>query len=177
MQILPASEKKQDTKWKGSCQVSWIQTMKLLCVDPIGKHQFNYKREGKKFWVILKGDKKNLEMITKSAKSVYLQAVTMIDPVIYWIEICAVISTQTDLVSNLVEPVWWACYPLPGKVIADRGNEFLAKFRKMIVNDYDIKVIQITYCNPQANILLEKVHQIIGNSPLTSKVQDIALGE
>ena len=42
-------------------------------------------------------------MATKSGKSVYLQAGTMIDLVTGWIEIQAVTSAWADLVANQVE--------------------------------------------------------------------------
>ena len=51
-----------------------------LCVDLIGKYQFTPKGGGKKFQIVPKGDEKKYKMTTKSGKSVYLQAVTMIDP-------------------------------------------------------------------------------------------------
>ena len=42
-------------------------------------------------------------MTTKNEKTVYLQAVTMIDSAIGWIEIRTVTSARSDLVSNTVE--------------------------------------------------------------------------
>ena len=85
-------------------------------------------------------------MTTKPGKSVYLQAVTMIGPA----------TARADHVANQVELAWSTHYPLPNKVIMDRENEFLAKFRKMITNDYSIMVKPITSINPQTNVLLEK---------------------
>ena len=116
-------------------------------------------------------------MITKSGKSVYLQAVTMIDPATGWIEIRTVPSARADLVANQVELAWLTRYPLPNKVIVDRGNEFLAEFREMIINDYGITVKPITSRNPQANAILERVHQTIGNILRTFKVQNIVLDD
>ena len=100
-------------------------------------------------------------MTTKSGTSAYLQAVTMIDPATGWIEIRTIPSAQADFVANQVELAWLKRYPLPNAVRLDRGNEFLAKFREMIINDYGITVKPITSKNPQANVILEKVHQII----------------
>ena len=74
-------------------------------------------------------------MTTKSGRSVYLQAVAMIDVLTGWIKIRTVPSARADLVANQVELVWLTCYPLPNKLIVDRGNKFLAKFREMIIND------------------------------------------
>ena len=96
-------------------------------------------------------------MTTKSGKSVYLQEVTMIILATGWIEIHTAPPVWAGLESNQVELAWLTRYPLPSKVIVDRGNEFLAKFRKMITNDYGIKVKQITSRHPQADTVLEIV--------------------
>ena len=109
--------------------------------------------------------------------SVYLQAVTMIDPATGWIEIRTVPLAWTYLVANQVELAWLTCYPLSIKIIVDRGNEFLALFRAMIINDCSITVKPITSTNPQANAILERVHQTIGNILSTFKVQNMVLDD
>ena len=45
-------------------------------------------------------------MTTTSGTSVYLKAVTMIDPATCWIEIGTVSSVRADIVSNQVELAW-----------------------------------------------------------------------
>ena len=57
----------------------------------------------------------------------------------------------------------------------DRGNEFLAEFREMIINDYSIMVKLITSMNPQRNAILERVNQTNGNILRTFKVQNMVL--
>ena len=71
-------------------------------------------------------------MTAKNGKTVYLQAVTMIDPATGWIEMHTIPSARTDLVPYIVELAWLTRYPLHSKVIVDRGNEFLAEFKTMI---------------------------------------------
>ena len=83
-------------------------------------------------------------MTTTSGRSVYLQAVTIIDLDTGWIEIRTVPSAQEDLVSNQVELAWLTRYPLPNRAKVGRGNEFPAKFREMIINDFSIMVKPIT---------------------------------
>ena len=61
------------------------------------------KGGGKKFQIEPKGDEKKYKMTTKSGRSVYLQAVTMIDPATGWIELCTIPSAQADFVANQVE--------------------------------------------------------------------------
>ena len=129
-----------------------------MCRPYWKKYQFTPKGGGKKFQVLPKGDEKKHKTTTRSGKSVYLQAVTMIDPAACWIEIRTVLSAQADLVVNKVELTWLTLYPLPSKVVVVRGNEFLAKFREIIINDYGITVKPITSRNPQANVILEQIH-------------------
>ena len=95
----------------------------------------------------------------------------MIDPATGWVEIRAVPSARADLVANQVELAWLTRYPLPTKVILDRGNEFLAEFKTMMEHDYGIKVTPITTCNPQAYAILECVHQAIGNTIQSFKIR------
>ena len=63
-------------------------------------------------------------MTTKNGKTIYLKAVNMIDPATGWIEIHTIPSTRADLVSKIVELTWLIWYPLPSKVIVDRGSWF-----------------------------------------------------
>ena len=116
-------------------------------------------------------------MTTKNRKTVYLQAVTIIDPATGWIEIHTVPSARADLVSNIVELAWLTRYPLPSKVIIDCGNKFLVEFKTMIQANYGIKVKLITSRNPQANSILERVRQTIGNITRAFKVQDMVLDD
>ena len=143
-----------------------------LCVDLIGKYQFPPKGGGKKFQILPKGDEKKYKMTTKLEKSVKLQVVTMIDPATGWIEIYTVPSVWRDL-----ELDWLTWYPLPNKVIVDRGNEFLAGIREMIINDYGLTVKPIISRSPQANTILERVHQTIGNILRTFKAQNMVLDD
>ena len=137
-----------------------------LCVDLIGKYQFTPKGGGKKY-----------QMTTKSGKTVYLQAVTMIDPATGWVEIRALPGARADYVANQVELAWLTRYPLPSQIIFDRGNEFLAEFKTLIDKDYGITKRPITARNPQANAILERVHQTIGNIIRTMKVHEMTLDD
>ena len=47
----------------------------------------------------------------------------------------------------------------------------------MITNDYELMVKPIISMNPQANAVLERVHQAIGNIIHTFKVQNMVLEE
>ena len=120
-----------------------------LCVDMIGP--YTIKRKGK--------------------KALQLWCVTMIDPATGWFEIKEVPGTKrADIVANVVEQAWLNRYPWPQEVILDRGTEFMAEFSAMIQNDYGVKKKPITKRNPQANAIVERVHQTIGNMLRTFSV-------
>ena len=95
---------------------------------PNWKISITLKGEGKKFQIVSKGDEKKYKMTAKFVRSVFLQGITMIDLATGWIEIHNAQLAQTDLVANQVELAWLTSYPLPNKVIVDRGNILLAKY-------------------------------------------------
>ena len=66
-------------------------------------------------------------------------------------------------VANIVEQTWLSRYPIPQILTYDRGTEFMAEFAEMIENDYGIKRKGTSVRNPQANAIIERVHQTIGN--------------
>jgi hypothetical protein len=47
----------------------------------------------------------------------------------------------------------------------------MAEFSKMVKNDYGLKLKLITTRNPQANTIIKRVHQTIGNIIQTCNVQ------
>jgi Integrase zinc binding domain len=122
-----------------------------LCVNMIGP--YNIKRKGK--------------------KALTLWCVTMIDPATAWFEIKDVPGTKrSDVVANIVETTWLGRYPWPQMVTLDRGTEFMAEFSKTMVEDYGVKKKPITKRNPQANAIVKRVHQTIGNIIRTFSIAD-----
>ncbi len=101
-----------------------------------------------------------------------LWAVTMIDPATGWFEMKEIRQKDAPTVANIVETVWLTRYPWPQLITYDRGTEFMAEFADMCKDDYGIKCKPITVRNPQANSILEHVHQTIGNMIRTFQVQD-----
>ena len=113
-----------------------------LCVDLIGPYKI--RRKGQK------------ELICR--------CVTMIDPATGWFEIQQYDDKQSITVANIIEQEWFSRYPWPTQVTFDRGSEFIGQdFQKMIKEDYGVKAKPITVRNPQANAIVERVHQVIGN--------------
>ena len=95
-------------------------------------------------------------------KDIILHAVTMIDPATGWFEIAEISNKESHTVAETVEQVWLSRYPWPTQIILDRGSEFMKDFTRMVREDYGIKKKTITARNPQANSIIERVHQTIG---------------
>ncbi len=111
-----------------------------LCIDLIGPYTFG------------EGDDKFT-----------LLCLTMIDPATGWFEIAEVIEKRADIIANLLEFTWLTRYPWPTEIIMDRGSEFAAEVRETLKNEYGIHRKIITARNPQANSMIERAHQTIGN--------------
>ena len=132
-----------------------VEPWDKLCVDLIGP--YTIKRAGK--------------------KTLTLWCVTMIDPATGWFEMREIPSKDAATVANIVEMAWLTRYPWPTQITFDRGTEFMAEFARMVKNDYGIKTKPITTRNPQANSIIERVHQTIGNMIRTFRVHDTDIDE
>ena len=119
-----------------------------LCIDLIGPYKF--------------GDKKNL---------VSLHCLTMIDPATGWFEIAEIPTKRADDVVNILEFSWLTRYPWPTEIIMDRGKEFAAEVQRTIKNEYGITRKLITTRNPQANAVVERIHQVIHNMIRTAGIK------
>ena len=117
-----------------------------LCIDLIGPYTF-----GKK------------DSDPKKDDSFSLMCLTMIDPATGWFEIVRVPNKQADYISNLLEIHWLTRYPWPTECVMDRGREFAREVRDMLKDEYPIKRKLITTRNPQANSIVERIHQVIHN--------------
>jgi len=104
------------------------------------------------------------------------KVVTMIDPVTGWFEMGSFDDKQPETILNILEMQWLNRYPRPSKIIADRGGEFVGHvFQETLKNDYGIDLRLITTANPQANAVVERIHQVIGNMLRTMKLEEIYL--
>jgi transposase InsO family protein len=127
-----------------------------MCIDLIGPYKI--RRKGK--------------------PTLVCKCVTMIDPASGWFEIHQYDNKKSITVANIAEQEWFARYPWPTQVTFDRGNEFIGQdFRKMLVNDYGIKRKPITVRNPQANAIVERIHQGLANMVRTFELETNYLDE
>ena len=97
----------------------------------------------------------------------------MIDPATGWFEICQYDDKRSITVANIAEQEWFSRYPWPTLISFDRGSEFIGQdFKEMIKNDYGIKGKPITTRNPQANSVVERIHQVLANMVRTFELEN-----
>ena len=114
----------------------------------------------------------------KNKTNLVCKCVTMIDPATGWFEIHEYDDRKAISIANIAEQEWFSRYPWPTQVTFDRGGEFIGhEFQDMLKNDYGITCKPITTRNPQANAIIERVHQVIGNIIRTFELQENYLDE
>ena len=93
----------------------------------------------------------------------------MIDPATGWFDMAQIPNKTAAEIADITEKTWFTCYPLPQRILFDRGT----KFAKTCQNDYGIKLKPITTSNPQSNVIIKRIHQTIGNIIHTFDVPNI----
>ena len=69
----------------------------------------------------------------------------------------------------------WMCrYPWPAEIGFDNGGEFKDVFAAMCAN-YGVKQKRSTSHNPQSNGIIERIHQVVGNSLRALQLEDAML--
>ena len=68
---------------------------------------------------------------------------------------------------------WLTRYPWPTEIIMDRGKEFSAEVSKTIQDEYGIAKKLITTRNPQANAIIERIHQVVHNMIRTRGIKGL----
>ena len=122
-----------------------------LCIDLVGPYSFGDKEKG---------------------TFVSLHCLTMIDPATGWFEIVEISTKRADYIANYLEINWLSRYPRPTEIIMDRGREFAAEVTAELRDDYGITKKLITTRNPQANAIVERVHQTVHNMIRTCDITD-----
>ena len=72
----------------------------------------------------------------------------MINPATGWFEMAQITNKTATEIAYITEETWFTHYPLPQRIVFDRGPEFMAEFSKMCQNDYGLKRKPITTRNP-----------------------------
>ena len=106
----------------------------------------------------------------RSGNDRILNATTFVDPATGWFEITEIPDKTSARISQILNSTWLARYPRPRKVIFDNGNEFKKDFLPLL-RDFSIKPTPTTIKNTQANAILERVHQVLGDMLCTKNLQ------
>jgi hypothetical protein len=95
-------------------------------------------------------------------------AMSIIDPATSWIELHAVPDQSALTAATTLDNQWLSRYPRPARCIFDQGSAFTSQEFQELLSSYGITPCPISVQNPQANAILERVHQVIGNMVRTS---------
>jgi len=106
-----------------------------------------------------------------SSNATTLHCLTMIDPATGWFEIAEIPAKTADVVINVFEDAWLTRYPYPTEVVMDRGVEFMGEVQRSLKTQYGARIKLITTRNPQANSMVERAHQTIGNMIRSQNIQ------
>jgi hypothetical protein len=96
--------------------------------------------------------------------SIYLLALTMIDPATCWFEIVKATNKSATSIQDLIHNTWLAPYLKPQFIVFDnrRTGEFKREF-KQICDNYGIKANQTTSHNPQVNAIIERKQKVVND--------------
>ena len=73
------------------------------------------------------------------------------------------------MISNLVNQCWFSRYPRCQNIIFDNGSEFKLHFLALC-ESYGVKPKPTSIKNPQANAILERIHQVVMTMVRTSEI-------
>eukprot|EP00804_Cyclotella_cryptica_P027108 CCRYP_013625-RA/>CCRYP_013625-RA protein AED:0.09 eAED:0.09 QI:0/-1/0/1/-1/0/1/0/77 len=73
------------------------------------------------------------------------------------------------MIRNLVNKAWFSRYPRCQYKIYDNGSEFKLHF-KALCESYGSTSKPTSFKNPQANAILERVHQVISSMLQTAEI-------
>jgi transposase InsO family protein len=99
-------------------------------------------------------------------------ALSIIDPATSWVELIPLSNLSALTTCAAFDANWLCRYPRPAKCIFDQGTAFTSSEFQELLSSYGIVPSPITIQNPQANSVLERVHQVIGNMVRTSNLSD-----
>ena len=97
----------------------------------------------------------------------------MINPATGSFEMTQIPNKMAAKVLDITEKTWFTRYPLPQRVVFDRGTKFIPKFAKMCQNDYGLKRKPITTKNPQSNAIIKCIHKNVAKIIRTFDVSNI----
>jgi len=96
--------------------------------------------------------------------AIEFMALTIIDTVTNLCEIVPMRNKTAKHIGLSLENTWVARYPKPVKCIYDQGNEFLGAAFQAKLEELDVTPSAAGTKNPQANSIVERLHQSVANS-------------
>ena len=105
-----------------------------------------------------------------------LRALTIIDPATGWFEMKEISHPDAATTAAALDNVWLSRYPRPEIIGYDGGSEFKNVFAETIAN-YGLTPKTTTAYNPQANGIIERVHQVIADALRTFELEEQHLDE
>jgi transposase InsO family protein len=105
-----------------------------------------------------------------------LRALTIIDPATGWFEMKEIESPDSSSTAAAIDDVWFSRYPRPQIIGYDGGSEFKHVFAQTIAN-YGLVAKTTTAYNPQANGIIERVHQVVTDALRTFELEEQNLDE
>jgi transposase InsO family protein len=105
-----------------------------------------------------------------------LRALTIIDPITGWFEMKEIETPDAATTAAAIDDIWFSRYPRPEIIGYDGGGEFKNVFAETIAN-YGLKAKTTTAYNPQANGIIERVHQVITDALRTFELEEQELND
>ena len=161
-------EVEEHCKTCASCQLFKKQRKKYGHLPP--------KRAEINPWLRVNVDLIGPYTINTNKGKIQLRAMTMMDPATNWFEIAPITNPDSDSCQRAFDSYWLARYPRPQEVGFDNGKEFKWLFAELCRN-FGMKQKPTTDYNPQANAILERVHQVLGNQLRTFELDKQELPE
>ena len=99
----------------------------------------------------------------------------MIYPVTGWFEITKYRDKKSTTIENLINTMWLVWYPWPVEITYDQGGYLIGhNFRNSLIEyEYDINTKTYYPSNPQLNVIIERINQVLGNLVLIYNLHDI----
>jgi len=112
--------------------------------------------------------------VKNKGKELSFRAMTMIDPVTNWFEIAKIDTKSSEEAQRIFDSTLLARYPRPQEIGFDNGSEFKHLFKELCQN-MGIKEKPTPDYNPQANAIIERIHQVLGNQLRSFELEERAL--
>jgi transposase InsO family protein len=105
-----------------------------------------------------------------------LRALTIINPATGWFEMKEIRAPDAATTTAAMDDIWFSRYPRPQIIGYDGGGKFKSVFEETIAN-YGLEKKSTTAYNPQANGIIERVHQVITDMLRTFELEEQDLDE